>query len=453
MKDTDQIGILGYGMEGQAVHAYLHKEGFRHITILDKKEVSPKFPAACVTGDTAFENLDRFDVLVRSPGISPLHPEVQKAKEEGTALTSQLEIFLEQCPAKVVGITGTKGKTTTASLLAHMLGEQGVDVHLGGNMGAPMLAMLEQVSMESLVVLELSSFQLQQLGRSPACAVVLGVTREHMDYHGSMEEYVDAKAELVRHQVSGDWKVVVQEGEVWEKYASSGEGELCLIGSQGGVKLSDGGTFEGAEVLYIEGDLIQLGGWTTAVSKVPVRSKALLSNYLACLACVHKLELDMDQAVQSMQSFEGVAHRMQKLGKKKGVTYWDDGAATTPEATMAALESFKEPVLLVLGGGEKHAAFEALIERLWNTESLKVVVTTGEACGKRIAGLIDEKAEEEFPHFVHIHIPSYEELPETITEFAEKGMHVLLSPACSSFDEFENYKERSKKFQDIFASK
>ena len=419
-----KIAVVGFGVEGEASEAYLKKHGAL-VTVLDKKQ-----------GDNYLEGLGSYDLVVRSPGVklSTVSPFVSKDK-----ITSQTKLFFDLCPAKIIGVTGTKGKGTTSSLIYEMLKKQGIDAYLGGNIGEPPFNFLDKLNTQSVVVLELSSFQLLDLDKSPHIAVMLMTTSEHLDYHKSVEEYIDAKRNILRNQTSEDYAIlnrdyppsnesdIFTEGRVFYLSTERGiNGEGCYIKDKA-VWIST----EGNEEKVIEAKDILLPG------------RHNLENVCAAVMVAKICDVSKENIVSVLKTFKGLIHRIELVATIKGVRYYDDSFSTTPETAIAAIEAFKEPEILILGGSSKNSNFKELAEVISKADNIKAIIGVGVEW---------QKIKEELNEFTagYILLEGAKDM-KTIVGAASKialpGDVVLLSPACASFDMFKNYKDRGDQFK------
>ena len=314
-------------------------------------------PGAGTWGRTTWAGWTSFDLLFRTPGISPLNPALVRAREAGASLHSQTRLFLERCPAAVVGITGTKGKGTTCSLLFEMLrdGPYG-QVWLGGNMGTPPVDFLDDVSASDLVILELSSFQLQDLDRSPPVAVVLNVTADHLDYHAGLDEYVEAKRAICRYQSAADILIVDADCGTASRFAGDSPARPMEFSMSRPV---DAGAFLGEGRLWARPFDAEATPLCRA-SDLKLRGRHNVANALAAAAAAVAVGAPAGRLAPRLRSFPGLEHRLEHVGIRNGVAFCNDSLATTPEATLAAIASFDEPVLLIAGGSSKGADFAGL---------------------------------------------------------------------------------------------
>ena len=397
------MAILGWGVDTQDVEPWLRGQG-AEITILDEKKDGEPF------GD-----LSGFDVLVRSPGVYRFRKEIVEAEKKGTVVTSKMKIFFDVCRGKIIGVTGTKGKGTTATLIYEILKAAGTKVFLAGNIGTGIFAEIEKIDEETWVVLELSSFQLIDLEKSPAIAVVLMVTREHQDWHKDEEEYVLAKANIVKFQQKEDWAVVNKD------YPNS-----VRIGEMA----------EGIVMWITKNDLEGIDK-----NEVRLRGEHNLENIVAAAAAARIAGAEEETIRQTVSDFKGLVHRLEEVAKVKGVSYFDDSFSTTPETTIAAINAFSEPVILIAGGSEKGSDFSELGRVISETKNIKAIILIG-LMADRIEKSIENKKIK-----ILKGAKNMREIFEMVKREAAEGDVVLLSPACASFDMFKNYKERGEEFK------
>ncbi|OGF62528.1 UDP-N-acetylmuramoylalanine--D-glutamate ligase [Candidatus Giovannonibacteria bacterium RIFCSPLOWO2_01_FULL_44_40] len=468
-----KIAILGYGVEGKSAERFFKRLGCptpkREIEIRDVKR----------QGRNYLKNLDKFDMIVRSPGVPYLLPEIQKAKKAGVKITSATKLFFAAldegfygsriCASrgkevvlfsktplslrrrgvggevKIIGITGTKGKGTTATLLYQILKASGKDVFWAGNIGRPMLDILPRLKRNSIVVLELSSFQLQDLDRSPDIAVVLDISPDHLNYHKSFKEYLNTKARLVsnllpRHQIFQDTRIFLlknrsartgRTAQGLEKFVSSSIGEtlptIFFFPDNKYSKLIASKSHGKKIAVLPDPDLIlQLSG--------PHNLKN------ASMAATISANLDVSQKIirKTVQNFKGLPHRLEFVRKVGGVSYYNDSASTNPAATIAALKSFTQPKILIAGGQSKGLGFKPLGAAVKKSNT-KLVILCGQ--NKSEIGLAIGKA----APIIKTH--DLKSAVKLANKKAARGDVVILSPASTAFDMFSGYAERGRSFK------
>jgi UDP-N-acetylmuramoylalanine--D-glutamate ligase len=451
MNTTEKIGIFGGGVEGVALAEYLLKKGCRDITLFDEKDaLEMKLPEGVKTvlGVGAFEKVENIDLIFRSPGVHP--DKCKTAREKGVKITSTTQYFFENCPCPIIGVTGTKGKGTTSTLIHLMLKEDGRDAYLGGNIGESPLTFLDKLKPDSVVVLELSSFQLQDLTISPHVAVVLMTTSEHLDYHKDTAEYRAAKSPIVKFQKADDVAVLNKDYEYWKYYADQTPAKKLLV-SAGDIE-GDGGHIAGPMIIVcIRGKCEMIGNTT----KVALLGKHNLENILPSVVVARYLEVPIPIIQKVIFSFAGLPHRLEFVRALNGVRYYNDSFSTTPETSVAAVYAFNGPVILIAGGSEKNSDYSQWAVELQKNPNLKMVILIGVTADRmeKELRLASEKLAMpgtlgEFP----IKIRRCGSLLEAV-QLAEKnsmpGDHIVMSPAAASFDMFKNYKDRGEKFMAI----
>ena len=437
----EPIGVLGVGVEGQSIISYLRRRGAKRITALDRNEVaSLPDDVSCVLGPDYDRDLTPFKTIFRSPGIRPDHPALVAAKKNGSTVTSATSHFLEMCPVPVIGVTGTVGKGTTASLTARMLEASGFEVHLGGNIGRCPLDFIDDVYEDHRVVLEISSFQAMDVTRSPHIAVVLKTTSEHLDWHRDLNEYRSAKAHLLSHQVDED--VVV--------FNFDSEGARQVAVSKAKTRQAFSLTQMAENGLFVDGeDFILLS--QGARHLLPLRADNIrlagrfnLENVAAALLAALAAGASPKRACQAAECFEGLPHRLEFVEEAFGVRYYNDSYATRPEAAIAAMGCFETmPLALILGGSEKFADFGELAEAVQAHPSLVHVALIGDTA-KRLQAAINDASPCRFGMSNHQNLESATQAAATALDV---GGVVLLSPACASFGLFPNYKARGEAFR------
>ncbi len=418
-----KVAIAWYGAEGQSSYRYYKSKG-DDVTIVTPK-VSESFPlpegAQSITGYDAFAKLKGFDLVIRSAGVRP-----DTLTTDGKIWSSTNEFFA-QCPAPIIGVTGTKGKGTTASFIASILRAAGKTVHLVGNIGVPPLDVLPVIQPSDIVVFELSSFQLWDLEKSPHIAIVLMIEPDHLDVHQDMEEYVAAKAAIVRHQTPEDIVfchplnkesniVARQSPGTVRHYADSGEGEVYIRDS----------------AFWRDNQRICPTGAVT------LRGDFNLENACAAISAALQYTDDTSVIEQGLRDFAGLPHRLQFIDEIDGVKYYDDSIATTPGSAIAAMRAFDEPKVLILGGSDKGADYGQLVSEAMDTKTK--VVAIGQT-GKRIVGYCDARG------VVYRQVlGGMKDAVEAAQNMAKPGEIVILSPASASFDQYKSYSDRGNQF-------
>lgn len=441
LKFAEPVGILGFGVEGQSTLRYLIAQGVRRIAILDQKAVQlqdmpSEVQVEVFSGERYLDGLEHCRTVVRSAGVNPLLMPLLQFSAKGGVVTSQIQIFMERSrSARIIGVTGTLGKGSCVSMIAHCLEALGVPHALGGNFGVAALDLLSAQTEDQVAILELSSFQLMTLSMSPPIAVVLKTTSEHLDWHRSVEEYRDAKANLVRWQRPGDLCVynADAEGSVW-------------IASQGSARKQNFGASLEANA-YIGEGYVEVDGKRLALTDCKAKGLHQLENMGAALLALKGLGCDVGACMEALRSYHNLKYRLQYDGEKGGVAYYNDSYATRPEATIAAASSMDRPFALILGGSEKHADFSELAQTLSSLPRLRGIALIGQTAA-RLRSALEQYA---CPAEICGHA-GLDEAFAWSTLKAGPGGAVLMSPACASFGLFPNYKVRGERFDALYAA-
>ncbi|MCL2081286.1 MAG: UDP-N-acetylmuramoyl-L-alanine--D-glutamate ligase [Oscillospiraceae bacterium] len=415
-----RVAVVGVGVSNRPLVRLLLNAG-ADVTLYDKKGAPAGFDLPARTGADYLSGLSA-DVIFRSPGVKPFEPDIIRAVEGGAVLTSEIELFIESCPCGIIGVTGSDGKTTTTTIIGRMLAAAGRTVHVGGNIGTPLLDRLDDISPEDIVVLELSSFQLMTVKKSPDTAVITNISPNHLDWHRSMEEYIEAKSNIFRH---GAKRVVL-----------NGDNGICRgLGLENAVYFGRG---DGCDV-RIGGGAVTYGGEVILETRdILIPGEHNVENYAAAIAaCLPSPE----DAKSVAESFGGVEHRLELVAEIGGVKYYNDSIASSPTRTAAGLRIFEKKVILIAGGRPKVGFGELAASA---KEHIKAALLVGEAAAELGAALREAGVE----------AVDCGDIPAAVRAargMAGPGDVVLLSPACTSFDQFENFEERGRVFRDCVA--
>lgn len=417
-----KLAIIGFGVEGQSAYRYWSKKT-DDITICDL-DPGIKLPAGTKAqlGENYLSDLARFDLVVRSPGIRP--DKLTGARQTTTIIKE----FFAKCPAPIIGVTGTKGKGTTSTLITKILEAAGKTVHLGGNIGTPALDFLDKVKADDYVVLELSSFQLMDLDRSPQVAVCLMMAPDHLNWHPNMEEYIEAKSQIFRHQQADDLAVYSAKNDYSRQIGELSPGHHRPYLDEAGTYVKDGWVrLRDTKVI--------------AIDQIGLIGPHNQENVCAAVAAVWDIVGNVRPIQQAVGAFTGLPHRLELAGEVNGVRYYDDSFATTPETAIAAIRSFREPKVLILGGSDKGSEFDELARAVAENEVRQAIVI-GDVASKIT------KALDKVGFRAYVTGPaSMREIVAAAVQAAEPDDVVLLSPGCASFGLFRDYKDRGDQFK------
>jgi len=445
-----RVLILGAARQGVALARWLSLHGAR-VTLSDMRgetelrvahESLAEYQIAWALGGHPLELLDSTDVLCLSGGIPLTLPIVAEAVKKGIPLSNDSQIFMEVAPCRTIGITGSAGKTTTTTLVGNMAkNAYGDKAYVGGNIGDPLINYVDDMKPEDIAILEISSFQLDQMTVSPNVAAILNITPNHLDRHGTMEAYSAAKARLLEFQGKEDIAVLGRDDKGAWSLRDKVRGKLYTF------SLSE--LEEGLNGAYLQDGLLNLRDGDAYLPLI-LREKILLRgdhnvlNALAAFAIGQASGFPLDAMLEAVEEFRGVPHRLELVRELRGVRWYNDSIATAPERSMAAIRAFDEPIVLLLGGRDKDLPWEELMQLV--SERVEHVVLFGEAAEKiqKTANSLGLRTD----RFIVARAESLHEAVIKAAEVAESGDVVLLSPGGTSFDEFKDFAERGERFRE-----
>jgi UDP-N-acetylmuramoylalanine--D-glutamate ligase len=452
MKDWNgkRVLILGAARQGLALARWLSLHGAR-VTLSDMRSEAElqvaraslaEYPIEWALGGHPLELLDSTDVLCLSGGIPLTLPIATEAVKRDIPLSNDSQIFMEVVPCKTIGITGSAGKTTTTTLVGRMAkNAYGNQAYIGGNIGDPLINYVDNMKTEDVAILELSSFQLDQMTISPNVATILNITPNHLDRHGTMEAYASAKARILEFQSEKDAAILGRDDKGSWSLRNKVRGKLYTFSLD---ELDDG--LDGA---YLQDDLLNLRTGNAYLplilrEKILLRGDQNVLNVLAAFTIGHAAGFPLDAMLEAVEDFRGVPHRLELVRELRGVRWYNDSTATAPERSIAAIRAFDEPIVLLLGGRDKNLPWEELIQLV--SERVKQVVLFGEAAEKiqKTAHSLGFRAD----RFPIIRTNGLQEAVQKAAEVAESGDVVLLSPGGTSFDEFKDFAERGERFRE-----
>lgn len=418
-----RVAILGYGIEGRSAHNFFVQHGCQ-ADVFDEHP-SDEQPENTTIGPVEEWKIDDYDLVVRAPGLA-LH-RIQTTTE----ITSLTKVFFELCPAKIIGVTGTKGKGTTSSLIAGILSEAGQTTHLLGNIGLPALDVLNDIQPGDIVIYELSSFQLWDLDKSPHISVVLMIEPEHLDVHTDVDDYLRAKQNIAKHQSSSDTTIFHPFNELSEKVAMVGVGIKKKYMSNETARINLGELYYGNQKIMPTSDFGLIGPHNR-------------ENICAATTAVWEISQDASAIEKGIREFKGLEHRLEFVRELGGVKFYNDSFATTPGATIAAINSFDNPEIIILGGSDKGADYSDLAEAISVKPNIRQILLIGKMADK----INDSLSSFGYESAVKVD-GDMKAIIQKAQTIAQKDDVVLLSPACASFDMFESYKQRGQIFKKI----
>lgn len=451
-----KVIVIGAARQGTALSRYLASKGAQVIlTDMHSLDELPanlpdleKLGIQLRLGGHPLELLEGADLVCVSGGVPLTIPFIQAALQRGIPLSNDSQIFLEACPAQVIGITGSSGKTTTTALVGLMaqkyfeMKQNGHRAWVGGNIGNPLIEQVDQIDEDDLVVLELSSFQLELMTRSPQIAAILNITPNHLDRHGSMQAYIAAKSRILRFQHAGDVAILNREDPGSWSLAEHLKSDLISFGFQKPDSKQNG--------TYIYKDAIWLQLGRESLKMLPLEWIQLpgrhnIANVLAACAIAAAASLALPPIQTAIEEFTGIPHRLEFIRNINGADWYNDSIATAPERTMAAIEAFEGPLVLLLGGRDKNLPWDDLAQLIH--QRVRAVVLFGEAAGLIEKALGAVKKGETLQ--VISRCNTLEEAVQAAAKLAQPGDTVLLSPGCTSFDAFKDFEERGEYFRKL----
>ncbi len=436
-----KIAILGFGKEGQSTYRFIRKYlKNQDVTILDLNDVKDNELLVndnhlkMICGKNYLDDLDDYDLIIKAPGISLKDLKDSKIIAK---ITSQLELLLEVDKKNIIGITGTKGKSTTTSLLYQVLKDQGRDAFLLGNIGIPVLDKIDEYSDDSLLVIEMSSHQLEFVKESPHIGIILNLFQDHLDHDGDLQHYHNNKMHMFSFQNEDDIAIFSDDNEYLHERVKNGHFKSVLYDvrfdnspiKEHSVRLSDDKIYYNNELLYVDGERKLLGQHN-------------LKNIMFVILVARLLHLDLQKARDTIMNFQGLKYRMERIGTFDGITYYNDTIATIPEATISAIEALKDVDTLIFGGMDRGIEYGHLIDYLEKSNIANIVCmpTTGHTIGK----ILQERCDKNISF-----VETLEEAHEVSKKVTRPGKICLLSPAASSYEYFKNFEEKGKRFEEI----
>ena len=443
-----KVAIIGIGVSNLPLLEYFYDLSAR-VTIFDSKESNQisveamqkieKYGFEFIGGKDSLSRLKGFDIIFISPSCIPDRPELVEAVENGAVLTSEIEMVLKLAPCKVIGVTGTEGKTTTTTLINEIVKKSGRKTYLGGNMGKPIFTKIRNVKPENIIILELSSFQLSDMDISPDISVVTNIYPDHLNVHKSYEEYREAKKNIFKHQSENGIVVLNYDNEFTREFAKEANGKVIFFSSK--EKLDDGFIYDKADgtIKYCKD-----GVRRHIIKKEDIKLRGIhnYENICAALAATSSI-VDVDTQVKAIEEFTGVEHRLEFVRELNNVKWYNDSIGTSPASTIAGLNSFDEDIILLAGGSDKGLDYKEVGEAI--ARKVRALILTGPTSEKI------ENATKQALNGKSIEIYYTSNMQESVNlakEIAKAGDVVLLSPASASFDLYKNFEDRGHQFKD-----
>ena len=444
-----KIAIIGLGVSNIPLIDYLYNKKAR-VTVFDDRNIEeiPKEIMDKITnynfefsfGPNSLEKLKGFDMILRSPSCLPTKPELVKEAERGAIVTSEIELLMKMCPGKIIGVTGSDGKTTTTSMIYAILKEAGLNAYLGGNIGVPLFTKLEEMKPQDIIVLELSSFQLMRMEVSPDISVITNITPNHLNIHKDYEEYIDSKKNIYRFQDENGIVVLNYDNEITRKCANEVKGKVIFFSST--EKLENGFIVDENVIKKCE-DKVRTHILDT--KDLILRGKHNYQNVCTALAATNSL-VDINIAIKAVKNFKPVEHRIEFIREIDNVKWYNDSASSSPTRTLSGLNAFDEDIILIAGGYDKNLDYTPLAKTI--VEKVKTLILIGQTAGK-IFDAVKKELENQNKKLDIYMCDTLENTIEIAKKSAKPGQVVLFSPASASFDMFKNFADRGNKFKNL----
>lgn len=442
-----KVAIIGLGVSNKPLIEYLYNLG-AIITVFDNRTQEKidediwnkvvEYNLKYSVGENYLNKLVGFDYIFRSPSCRPDLPEIEAEVKKGAILTSEIELVLKLTPSKTVGITGSDGKTTTTSLIYEILKKK-YKCFLGGNIGTPLFTRIAEMKPEDIVVLELSSFQLMNMGISTDIAVVTNISPNHLNVHKDYQEYIDSKANIFTHQNENGILVINYDNDITKNFAKIANGKVIYFSRK--TKLPNGVIYDEDTIKICENDLRR---HIINRKNIKIRGLHNIENICAAIAATSSL-VEPEVQAEAISEFTGVEHRLEFVRELDGVKWYNDSIASSPNRTIAGLNSYNEKIVLIAGGRDKHLDYEPIAKPI--IDNVSTLILMGETAEK-IKNAVVRELEIEKKELNIIRVKNVEEAVLEAKAQAKNGEVVLFSPASTSFDMFKNFEERGKKFKE-----
>ena len=444
-----KVAIVGLGVSNLPLMEYLYEKK-ANVTVFDERDIdsiSKDIMDKITTygfgfhfGEDALKNLKGFNVIFRSPSCLPTRKELVDEANNGAIVTTEVELLMKMCPCKIVGVTGSDGKTTTTSLINAILKKAGYNTFLGGNIGTPLFTKLLDMKPEDILVLELSSFQLMGMEISPDIAVITNITPNHLNIHKDYEEYIEAKKNIFKYQDEKGVLVLNYDNEITRNCEKEANGKVIFFSSKNKL---DNGYIVDEDVIKECEDKIRKH--ILNVEDVILRGNHNYQNIATAIAATSSL-VDIDTIVEAVKEFKPVEHRIEFIRELDGVKWYNDSASSSPSRTLSGINAFKEDIILIAGGYDKNLDYTPLAKPI--IEKVKSLILIGQTSGKIFDAVKLELEKENKEIDIHM-CESLEETIKLAKKVAKPGQVVLFSPASASFDMFKNFADRGNQFKEL----
>ena len=447
-----KVAIIGLGVSNLPLIDYFYNQK-SNVSIFDgrEKDKLPKdalekikrYKMELFSGENYLSNLVGFDLILRSPSCLPTTPELEKDAENGSIVTTEIELFMKMCPCQIIGVTGSDGKTTTTTLIYEVLKNAGYNTYVGGNIGTPLFTKIGEINPDDKVVLELSSFQLMEMDISPDISVITNITPNHLNVHKDYQEYIDAKKNIFKFQKENGVLVLNYDNQITRECYKEAKGKVVFFSSK--QKLDQGFIVEDSIIKESE----------DKVKKHVVDTKELVlkgihnyENICATLAATKGL-VKQEEAINTIKTFKGVEHRLEFVKEIDGVKWYNDSASTSPSRLTNALNAFDEEIVLIAGGADKNLDYTPVAKPI--LDKVKTLILMGQTADKIFDSVKQEQENQEKEISIYM-AKDLQEAVDLAKRYAKPKQIVLFSPASTSFDMFNNMYERGDKFKKMVNS-
>ena len=446
-----KVAIIGLGVSNIPLLDYFFQKKAR-VTVFDEREIEKipneliqklnNYEFKYVFGKNCLKNLGsfNFNIILRSPSCLPTRKELEDASSNGALVTSEIELLMEMAPCKIIGVTGSDGKTTTTSLINSILQKGGYKTYLGGNIGTPLFTKLEEIKPQDILVLELSSFQLMGMEISPNIAVITNITPNHLNIHKDYEEYINAKKNIFKYQGEDDTVILNYDNEITRNCKKEAKGKVIFF--SGKEKLDDGFIVDNKIIKECDD---RIRKHVLDCREVILRGEHNYENIATAFAATKDL-VDIDVAVEAVKEFKPVEHRLEFVREINDVKWYNDSVSSSPTRTIAGLNSFDEEIVLIAGGYDKNLDYTPIAKPI--VDKVKTLILIGQTSDK-IFEAVKEELEKENKELNIYMCNSLKETVELARKSAKPGQIVLFSPASASFDMFKNFADRGEQFKKL----
>ena len=444
-----KVAIIGLGVSNIPLIDYLHDRKAK-VTVFDDREENciPKeimdkiklYEFDYSFGQNNLEKLKNFDVIFRSPSCLPSKKELREEEKRGAIVTTEIEMLMKMCPCKIIGVTGSDGKTTTTSLINCILKKAGYSTYLGGNIGTPLFTELSKITPEDIVVLELSSFQLMGMKISPHISVITNITPNHLNIHKNYEEYIDAKKNIFKYQNENDIVILNYDNEITKNCSKEANSQVVFF--SGNQKIEDGFIVDEKIIKECNDNIRE---HILDARDIVLRGHHNYENVATALAATKTL-VNSNIAVEAVKEFKPVEHRLELIREIDNVKWYNDSVSSSPTRTIAGLNAFDEEIVLIAGGYDKNLDYTPIANPI--VDNVKTLILIGQTSGK-IFEAVKEELEKQNKSLNIYMCKTLEETVNLAKKYAKPSQIVLFSPASASFDMFKNFADRGLKFKNL----